>query len=287
VSGGGLSHLFDVGLRGDELATLGRTFDQMRLELARSRAALEQRLEEREELFRLKEEFLAGISHELRTPLNAIIGYTDMLAEERLTAEGRECLTTVRTQSEHLFRMVSDLLTLSGLNTGTLPVELSPVRVPSVVARLKPLADELCRGKDIKVEWICPDTLPTIETDPLRLEQILANLIANAIKFTPRGQVTLDVSEDADEERVVFAVSDTGIGIPAHDVPHIFDEFRQVDGSLTRVYGGVGLGLTLVKKLVALLVGSVSVRSQVGVGSTFTVALPLRVRLPTTTSVAA
>src|SRR6185295_8904306 len=118
---------------------LARSFEQMRVELEHSRAALERRLGEREDLIRLKEAFLAGISHELRTPLNAIIGYAEMLADEELTAEGRQQLMTVREQSEHLARMVADLLTLSGLNIGTLPVEISPVRVSVIVARLRPL----------------------------------------------------------------------------------------------------------------------------------------------------
>ena len=185
----------DVGRRRDELSTLAYAFDQMRLELERSRAALEQRLEEREELIRLKEEFLAGISHELRTPLNAIIGYTDMLAEEPVSAEGREYLSTVRAQAEHLYRMLADLLTLSSLNTGALPVEVSPVRVPALLARLQPHADQLRAGSPVDVTWDCPGGLPTIETDPLRLEQILTHLLANALKFTPHGKVVMRVIE--------------------------------------------------------------------------------------------
>jgi signal transduction histidine kinase len=276
MSGGDLSHAVDVGTRGDELATLARAFEQMRVELDRSRAALVQRLDEREELIRLKEVFLAGISHELRTPLNAIIGYTDMLSDEVVGADAREYLTTVRAQSEHLLRLLSDLLTLSGLNTGTLGLEISPVRVPTILARLKPLADELRAAKDVVVHFDCPSVLPTMETDPLRLEQVLANLLSNALKFTERGQVVLRVLDRSAEGRIAFEVTDTGIGIASHELTHIFDEFRQVDGSLTRVYGGVGLGLSLVKKLVALLHGTVTVESQPRVGSTFSVELPLR-----------
>jgi signal transduction histidine kinase len=287
MSRGDLSHPVEVGRRRDELATLARAFDQMRLEVARSRTALERRLEEREELIRLQEVFLAGISHELRTPLNAIIGYSDMLADEPLSADGRQYLATLRTQSEHLLRMLSDLLTLSGLNTGTLVVEACPVRVAALLARLKPLADELSRGKAVQVTWECADTLPTIETDPLRLEEILTNLLTNALKFTEHGRVSVRVWERTDEPGIAFEVSDTGIGIPAHELPHIFDEFRQVDGSLTRPYGGVGLGLTLVKKLSTLLSGTVTVQSTPGAGSTFTVSLPLRFQAAGSASAAA
>jgi len=141
---------------------------------------------------------------------------------------------------------------------------------------LRPLADELSKGKDVEVRWECPASLPMIETDALRLEQILANLLTNALKFTAQGHVVVRVDDEHTRGRIVFEVSDTGIGIPAHELPHIFDEFRQIDGSLTRRYGGVGLGLTLVKKLAALLSGTVTVRSQPGAGSTFRVDLPLR-----------
>ena len=277
MASGDLSRPVHVGQRQDELATLARSFEQMRIELARSRAALERRLEEREELIRLKEAFLAGISHELRTPLNAILGYTEMLNDEPLGPDGRDYLTTVRAQSEHLLRMVSDLLTLSGLNTGTLAVEVSPVRVAAIVARLQPLADRLRTGTDVEVVWDCPAALPILETDPLRLEQILTNLLTNAFKFTAHGRVVVRVRQQPAGERVSFEVSDTGIGIAAHELPHIFDEFRQLDGSLTRCYGGVGLGLALVKRLAELLHGDVAVQSQPGGGSTFIVTLPLRI----------
>jgi len=287
MAGGDLSQPVDVGRRRDELSTLAYAFDQMRQELQRSRAALERRLEEREELIRLKEEFLAGISHELRTPLNAIIGYSDMLADEPVSAEGREYLSTVRGQAEHLYRMLADLLTLSSLNTGALPVEVSPVRVPTVIARLQPLVDQLRAGGLVEVTWECPPALPTIETDPLRLEQILNHLIANALKFTPHGRVTVRAREHPERATIAFEVSDTGIGIPPHQLPHVFDEFRQVDGSFTRRHGGVGLGLTLVRKLAELLHGSVTVRSEPGVGSTFTVELPQRFHAGAAASVAA
>ncbi len=281
-----LSQPVDVGRRQDELATLARRFDQMRVELVRSRAALERRLEEREELIRLKEAFLAGISHELRTPLNAIIGYTEMLGDQPLGSEAREYLTTVRAQSEHLLRLVSDLLTLSGLNIGALAIEVSPVHVATLLARLKPVAERLRAGSDVEMVWDYPLALPIIESDPLRLEEILTNLLTNAFKFTTYGSVTVRVREHASGS-ISFEVSDTGIGIPANDLPYIFDEFRQLDGSLTRHYGGVGLGLALVQRLTELLHGSVTVRSQPGSGSVFTVTVPRRIDGSATASAAA
>jgi len=193
----------------------------------------------------------------------------------------------VRSQSEHLFRMLSDLLTLAGLNTGTLGVDVSPVRLSTILSRLQPLADQLRTGKDIEVVWDCPAALPSIETDPLLLEQILGNLLSNAFKFTAHGRVSVRVLAQTDEGRVAIEVTDTGIDIPVHELPHIFDESRQVDGSLTRRYGGVGLGLTLSRKLTALLCGSLTVRSEAGAGSTFTVVLPVQFHATAAASVAA
>ncbi len=139
-----------------------------------------------------------------------------------------------------------------------------------------PLVDQLRQGKEIEVVWDCLAPPPTIETDALRLEQVLTNLITNAFKFTSRGAITIRARSDAARERVVFVVADTGIGIPEHELLHIFDEFRQVDGSMSRAYGGMGLGLALVRKLTSLLQGEITVASQVGQGSVFTVTLPLR-----------
>ncbi|MBI3301351.1 MAG: sensor histidine kinase [Deltaproteobacteria bacterium] len=273
---GDLSQPVVVGERHDEIATLAQAFEHMRIELKRSHLALKQRLEEREELIRLKEEFLDNMSHELRTPLNVIIGYTDMLLDEGLSADGCNALTRIRAQSEHLFHLLSDLMTLSGVNTGKVALQISPVAVSDLLARLSPLVDQLRQGKDIEAVWDCPVLLPAVETDALRLEQVLTNLITNAFKFTPQGKVTIRARHDTAQERVVFEVADTGIGISVHELPHIFDEFRQVDGSMSRSYGGMGLGLALVRKLTSLLQGEIAIASQVGQGSVFTVTIPLR-----------
>jgi signal transduction histidine kinase len=274
---GDLSQPVVVGKQHDEIATLAQAFERMRIELERSRLALEQRLGEREELIRLREEFLANISHELRTPLHVITGYTDILLDEGLSPADRPiALTRIRAQSEHLFHLLSDLMILSGVNTGKVALQISPVPASDLLARLCPLVDQLRQGKEIEVVWDCPAPLPTIETDALRLEQVLTNLITNAFKFTPRGTITIRAGHDTTQERVVFEVADTGIGIPVQELPHIFDEFRQVDGSMSRSYNGMGLGLALVRKLTSLLQGEITVVSQVGQGSVFTVAIPLR-----------
>jgi signal transduction histidine kinase len=276
MAGGDLSQPVIVGRRRDEIATLAQAFEHMRVELERSHAALEQRLEEREELIRLKEEFLANISHELRTPLHIIMGYSDMLSSSELDLDQREMLTRIRSKSEHLAHLLSDLMTASQLNTGKITLEVRTVKFPDLFARLLPLTEQLRQGKDVEVVWDCPSFLPPLETDALRLEQVLTSLITNAFKFTPKGQVAVRACALAAQEQVRVEVTDTGIGIPAQEIPFIFDEFRQVDGSASRTYGGMGLGLALVKKLVTLLRGEIAVTSQEGKGSTFTIALPLR-----------
>jgi signal transduction histidine kinase len=273
---GDLSTPVSVAGRHDEIATLAHAFERMRVELNSSHVALKQRLAEREELIRLKEEFLANISHELRTPLNIIIGYTDMLCDETTSDEGRNLLTRIRGQAEHLFHLLSDLMTLSGVNIGKITLQLSPTPIGDILTRLSSLVERLRQGKNLHVVWDHSSALPTIETDPLRLEQILANLITNAFKFTSQGTITIRAYVREETASVVFEVADTGIGIPPHELPYIFDEFRQVDGSMSRHYGGMGLGLALVKKLTTLLHGEVFVTSTVGQGSTFTVILPLR-----------
>ena len=276
MAGGDLSHPVTLEKRRDEIATLAQAFEHMRVELERSHAALEQRIEEREELIRLKEEFLANISHELRTPLHIIMGYSDMLFSSELDVDQREMLTRIRSRSEHLAHLLSDLMTTAQLNTGKITLAVSTVKFPDLVARLLPMTEQLRQEKDVEMVWDCLASLPPLETDALRLEQVLVKLITNAFKFTPKGQVAVRVCTLAEQEKMKVEVADSGIGIPAQEIPFIFDEFRQVDGSMSRTYGGMGLGLALVKKLVTLLRGEITVTSQEGKGSTFTVVLPLR-----------
>ena len=284
MAGGDLSQPVEIMDRDDEIATLSRAFEHMRVELGRSRTALERQLKEREELIRLKEEFLANISHELRTPLHVVMGYADMLLEQEPDELKRSMIGHVRTKANQLFRLISDLMTVSGLNAGKVALEVSDVVIDDLLARLEPLAEQLRRGKEIKVLWDCPSPLPVMETDGLRLEQILANLMTNAMKFTQKGQITVRVHHIITQGLVIFEVADTGIGIPAEELPYIFDEFHQADGSISRSYGGMGLGLALVKKLVMLLHGEISVSSQLEQGSTFTVTFPLRLSSTSTTN---
>jgi len=243
-----------------ELAVLARDRDEAR------RAA--------QEASRLKSEFLAHTSHEIRTPMTALVGYTELLGDPDLSpAERAEGLATIRRNGEHLMTIVNDILDLSKIESGRMTIErmaCSPFAlVAEVAAVLRPRAAH--DGLDVEVGYRSP--LPeTIETDPTRLRQILLNLVGNAIKFTPRGSVRLEVGP-VEDTRLCFEVIDTGIGLDAEQQARLFTAFSQADASTTRRFGGTGLGLAISKRLAGMLGGDLRVRSLPGEGSTFTLTI--------------
>jgi len=225
---------------------------------------------------RVKSEFLATVSHELRTPLVAVLGYTELLLDGEfgpLQPEQDNALQRVYYRGQELLEVINATLDVSRLEAGPVALEL---RTIDTTAFLKELQDELqnISAKDrVHLEWDIPSTLPALSTDPGKLKIVLRNLIRNALKFTERGHVRVQAQPCSGG--IELRVSDTGIGIAADMLPVIFEPFRQVDGADTRRYGGVGLGLYLVRRLVDLLGGQISVESRVGEGSTFRVQLPL------------
>jgi PAS domain S-box-containing protein len=225
---------------------------------------------------RLKSEFVATMSHELRTPLNIILGYNDLLQERSfgsLTPEQAEILVRVGRSGQELLELVNATLDLSRLETGKLPVDLAVVALDQVVRQIDDEARELLRDRPgLALRWELAPDLPALRTDAGKLKVILKNLITNAVKFTERGEVV--VRGTAVSAGLELTVSDTGIGIAPEALPIIFEAFRQADSSMTRRYGGVGLGLHVVQRLVDLLGGTVNVHSAVGVGSTFRIWLP-------------
>jgi PAS domain S-box-containing protein len=249
---------------------------QATLELEERNRRLEWQSGELQKASRLKSEFLANMSHELRTPINVILGYTSLMRERlygELTAQQEEALAKTYSTSQHLLELINDILDLSKIEAGKMPLHIEPVRVAEVVSELAESLQPMLRRKDLELELRFPGDLPVLDTDRTKLKQVLLNLLSNAIKFTHEGLITVSAAA-LDQERVRITVADTGIGIRAEDMEAIFEDFRQADQSRTREYGGTGLGLSITRKLLSLLGGVISVESTYGSGTRFHIDLP-------------
>ena len=228
-----------------------------------------------------KDEFLGVVSHELKTPLNVISGYSNMLSEGMLgeiTPIQEKALQTVSRQSKELHNLISTVLQASSIDAEVLRPELQQVNFWEFFSELRALYDYPL-AKDVRLVWELRTDLPTVYADRGKLRHILENLINNAIKFTDQGTVTISARYLASKRAMEFKVADTGIGIPKELLPSIFERFRQVDSSDTRVYGGVGLGLYIVKKYATLLGGTIHVESKLGQGSTFALRVPCQLQI--------
>ncbi|MDX2133083.1 MAG: PAS domain S-box protein [Planctomycetota bacterium] len=225
---------------------------------------------------RAKSEFLANMSHEIRTPMTAILGYADLLAEmgdRSLAPPGRlDCIETIRRNGEHLLSIINDILDLSKIEAGKMTVEVVPVDARQIVLEVESLMAFKARAKGVELRIRQDTPLPArIRTDPLRLRQILVNLVGNALKFTETGSVTVAMSFAPEASpRLRIEIIDTGIGMSPEQVERLFDSFQQADTSTTRRFGGTGLGLRISRTLATMLGGDVTVTSCVGAGSTFT-----------------
>ena len=294
IGGGDLSQQIRIKT-GDELEALADQFNVMAGRLKESYAGLEQKVEERtrevEEKSRQlelasqhKSQFLSSMSHELRTPLNAIIGLTEMMVTNAArfgTEKAAEPLRRVHRAGSHLLGLINQVLDLSKIEAGKLElspdwVNLTPL-INEVVDTARPLAEQNNNRLMVK----CQENLGSLTVDPMRLRQILLNLLSNACKFTKQGEVTLLARKLVNEGHwIEFAVSDTGIGMTPEQQAKLFEEFTQADSSTARQYGGTGLGLAITRKLARMMGGDVTLTSEAGKGSTFTVRLPADTDMP-------
>lgn len=239
---------------------------------------LEARTHELVDAGKQKAQFMANITHELRTPLQGILGLSDLVAKGiygEPTEKQRGAMTEVKRSAKGLMVLIDDLLQLARLDAGNRQVNLTSVDLGELLPSAVATAQWILAGKQLRVE-LDMTSLPTLVTDRAKLNQVVLNLMSNAVKFTPEpGSVTLRARTTMDGDGIEISVEDTGIGIAPAELERIFDEFHQVDGSSSRDYGGVGLGLSLVRRLLVELGGTIHVTSQLGRGSTFVVTLPL------------
>ena len=227
---------------------------------------------------RLKTELLSNVSHELRTPLNAILGYAEILESmpELPLEKRREMVTRTLSNAITLTCAVNNLLEYSSVVAGERALRRAKVSLSELFEELEPWVGRMIEGKPVKFEWSVDPDVSSVETDRGKLRQVVLNLLANAAKFTPAGEIRLSVAPAAvgGRDGVEIAVCDTGIGMSASEQTTIFEDFRQVAGSLIRPFGGMGLGLTLARRLCELLDGTIAVESAPARGTRITLRLP-------------
>jgi adenylate cyclase len=247
-------------------------------ELDHTRRQLQDKNRELEQASRHKSQFLASMSHELRTPLNAIIGLTEMMVANAArfgTDKAQEPLKRVHSAGTHLLGLINQVLDLSKIEAGKLELAPQSVSLGPLIDEVIGTAGQLAQENDNRLTVESAPNLGAITVDPMRLRQILLNLLSNACKFTKQGEVKLRVKRVTDAGNwIELAVSDTGIGMTAEQLARLFEEFSQAEATTAQKFGGTGLGLAITRKLARMMGGDVTVASEPGKGSVFTVRLP-------------
>lgn len=262
-----------------QLEEQANQLEMQRTDLERAHASVQLKAQELERSSQYKSDFLANMSHELRTPLNSSLILAKLLADnpdENLTQEQVKYARTIQSSGNDLLNLINDILDLSKIEAGHVEIHPEVTPLARLANGLRQLFDPVAQEKKLDFEIDIDAAIPrSFETDPQRLEQILKNLISNAIKFTDRGKVVLAIAAKG-EDQIMFSVSDTGIGISGEQLKSIFEAFHQADSTISRRYGGTGLGLSISRQLARLLGGGIHVESTPGQGSRFTLTLPLK-----------
>jgi signal transduction histidine kinase/CheY-like chemotaxis protein len=274
-----------VSRRTDEIGILARIFNSLMDSLSSSYTDLELAKGIAENANAAKSRFIAKVSHELRTPIHGVIGMLRILLKEETSEARRSYISMASDSAFGLLQTINEILDFSKVEAGKMNLERIPFHLrESIMDALRSVAPRVDENPSLELLYeICPDVPDSFEGDPLRLKQCLVNLLGNAVKFTREGTVSLSVSTSYSNEGVAmiqFDVCDTGVGIPEDRLARIFDPFAQADDSVSRLYTGTGLGLTIVKQISELMGGSISVKSEIGLGTTFTLVAPLTQTLP-------
>ena len=267
----------------EDIAVLQILADQIAVAIdnARSYALSQQAVKEMREVDKLKSQFLANMSHELRTPLNSIIGFSRVILkgiDGPITELQQQDLTAIYNSGQHLLNLINDILDLSKIEAGKMELAFDEVDLGEMIKSVMSTVTGLVKGKDIKLERLVPDDLPTVHADPMRVRQVLLNLFSNAAKFTEEGSITVEAAVQPGKSgrpEVLVKITDTGPGISPEDQKKLFQPFSQVDASPTRKTGGSGLGLSICRQLIQMHGGEIGVESEVGKGSTFYFTLPV------------
>src|SRR5664280_2757888 len=233
-----------------------------------------------ENAVKAKQQFLSNMSHEIRTPMNAIIGFTKVLLKTNLTAKQKEYLTAIKMSGDALIVLINDILDLAKVDAGKMTFEETPFKMALSISAMLHMFETKIQEKNLELVIDYDNSIPEVLVgDPVRLHQIILNLVSNAVKFTSKGKITVSVqllSKDDEKVTIQFSISDTGIGIPKDKIDKIFENFQQASSNTSRLYGGTGLGLAIVKQLVDPQNGTISVKSRIDVGSTFSFILPFQ-----------